>query len=94
MGSTTLKLPAELKERIAALVKGTDQSMHAFMVEAIAQQTLLAERRRAFVNEAKVAQKEMLRTGTGYPVDEVHAYIKARVQGRKAPRPKAEPWRK
>lgn len=94
MGSTTLKLPADLKERIATLVKGTDQSMHAFMVEAIAQQTLLAERRRTFVDEAKVAQKDALRTGAGYPADEVHAYMKARVQGRKAPRPKAKPWRK
>lgn len=94
MGSTSLKLPSELKERIAALVKGTDKSMHAFRVEAIAQQTLLAERRRAFVNEATAAQEEMLRTGAGYPIDEVHAYMNARVQRRKAPRPKAEPWRK
>ena len=35
--AVTLKLPPELKERVASVVKGTDKSPHAFMVEAIEQ---------------------------------------------------------
>ncbi|MBS2025739.1 MAG: ribbon-helix-helix protein, CopG family, partial [Deltaproteobacteria bacterium] len=32
--TTTVKLPIELKARIDKLVEGTDQSVHAFMVNA------------------------------------------------------------
>jgi hypothetical protein len=39
MSVTSLKLPDELKKRIAALVAGNGQSAHAFMVEAIARET-------------------------------------------------------
>jgi predicted transcriptional regulator len=42
MSATTIKLPPELKDRIAAVVEGTGKSAHAFMVEAIEHQTLLA----------------------------------------------------
>jgi predicted transcriptional regulator len=46
---TTIKLPATLKKRIASLVKRTGQSVHAFMLEAIAEKVELAEKRRAFL---------------------------------------------
>ena len=49
MSTTTLKLPEELKERIAAAAADAGKSPHAFMVEALAAQTGLAERRRVFV---------------------------------------------
>ena len=94
MTPTTLKLPPELKERVSALVEGTGQSMHAFMLEAIARQTLQAERKKSFVAEAREALAESERTGTGYASEEVHAYLGKRVQGKKVPRPKAKPWRK
>ena len=41
-----LDLPVELKRRIAALVRGTGKTPHAFMVEAIEAETRLAEQRR------------------------------------------------
>lgn len=93
MNPTTLKLPAELKKRIAALIEGTGQSMHAFMVEAIAQQTLSAERRKTFIADAIEAKEDMERTGVGYEGRQVHAYMDARAQGKKLRRPKAKPWR-
>ena len=93
MVPTTLKLPDDLKNRVAALVEGTGRSVHAFMVDAIAQQTILAERRKAFVTDAKTAQEDMNRTGKGYPAEEVHAYMGARSEGKKAPRPRAKRWR-
>ena len=39
MSVTSLKLPDELKKRIAALVAGSGRSAYAFMVEAIARET-------------------------------------------------------
>ena len=93
MVPTTLKLPDELKKRVAALVHGTGKSAHAFMVDAIEQQTILAERRKAFVADAKTAKEDMNRTGKGYPAEEVHAYMGARAEGKKVSRPKAKRWR-
>jgi hypothetical protein len=50
-------------------------------------------RRAGFVAEARAAREKMLRTGKGYDADEVHAYLKARIAGKKPTRPKARSWR-
>jgi len=49
--ATRLKLPEGLKERVASLVEGTGKSAHAFMLEAIEQETLLAEQRKQLVTK-------------------------------------------
>ena len=47
--SISIKLPEDLRKRIARVVEDTDQSAHAFMVEAIRQETERAEKRRGFL---------------------------------------------
>lgn len=91
--ATTLKLPEDLKNRIARVVEGTGQTAHAFMLDAIRAQTERAERRRKFTDAALAARDEFERTGTGYAMEDVHAYIKARTLGKKAARPKPKRWR-
>jgi predicted transcriptional regulator len=93
MPATTLKLPPELKKRVASIVDGTNQSAHAFMLQAIDAQTTLAERRKAFLNEALVAERAALKTGKGYFAHDVDAYFDAKLAGKKAVRPKAKKWR-
>jgi predicted transcriptional regulator len=83
--AVTLKLPPELKERVASVVKGTEKSAHAFMVEAIEQQTSLAEKRRNFV--------AAVRTGMAYTLEDVKADYAARAAGGKAKRPRLKRWR-
>ena len=51
MAATSLKLSNELRQRISALVKGTNQTAHAFMVEAIERAAKQEELRRAFGEE-------------------------------------------
>jgi len=94
MATTTLKLPEELRKRVAAAVEGTGQSAHAFMVEAIERQTRLAEQRRAFVADALEARDETHRSGLAYPASEVHRYMQARARVEKATRPRARKWQK
>jgi predicted transcriptional regulator len=94
MTTTTLKLPEELRKRVAAAVEGTGQSAHAFMVEAIERQTRFAEQRRGFVADALAAREDAHRSGVGYPADEVHRYMRARGRGEKAARPEPRKWRK
>ncbi|HZP91379.1 MAG TPA: CopG family transcriptional regulator [Burkholderiales bacterium] len=93
MPATTIKLPPELKERVAAVIEGTGKSAHAFMVEAIERQTAIAERRKEFVAEALAAERQMLKTGRGYAAEDVHAYLEAKAQHAKVRRPKAKRWR-
>jgi predicted transcriptional regulator len=92
--AVTLKLPPELKDRVASVVKGTDKTAHAFMVEAIEQQTALAEKRKAFIAEALAARQESERTGKAYAFEEVRKYFAARIAGKRARRPRLKRWRK
>ncbi|MBI1943234.1 MAG: ribbon-helix-helix protein, CopG family [Betaproteobacteria bacterium] len=90
--AVSIKLPDDLKRRVARVVRGTDQSAHAFMVEAIRQETDRAERRRRFYADALAARAEFKRTGLGYSLSDVKAHYRARVQGRRTRKPKPRTW--
>ncbi|MDK9703848.1 MAG: hypothetical protein OEL20_11980 [Sulfuritalea sp.] len=92
MPTTSLKLSDELKQRAAAAAEKNGVSPHAFMVRAIEQAATAAEQRAGFISEAQAAREQMLKTGKGYDTGEVHAYLKARVAGNKAAKPKARSW--
>ncbi len=89
MSTTTLKLPEELKERIAEAAADAGKSPHAFMVEALAAQTALAERRRVFVAAAHAAAQEVAQYGLVYDADEVFDYLQGKLKDKRAKRPKA-----
>ena len=92
MSTTSLKLPDELKQRAVAAAQKQGVSPHAFMVQAIEQAAMSAERRASFVAEAQAARAQMLGSGKGYDADEVHAYLKARIAGKKSGKPRAKSW--
>lgn len=92
MSTTSLKLPDELKQRAIVAAEIAGVSTHAFMVQAIEQAAAAAEQRAGFVAEAQAAREQMLRTGKGYDASEVHAYLKARIAGKKTAKPKAKSW--
>ncbi len=89
MSTTTLKLPDDLKERIVVAAADAGKTPHAFMVEALAAQTALAERRRAFVDAAVTAEQEVAEYGLVYDADAVFSYLQDTLQGKRAKRPKA-----
>jgi len=93
MTTTSLKLSDELKQRTIAAAQKQGVSPHAFMVLAIEQAAAAAEQRAGFVAEAQAAREHMLKTGRGYDANEVHAYLKARIAGKKSAKPKAKSWR-
>ena len=86
MSTTTLKIPEELKSRIAPLAEAAGVTPHAWMVGALAAQAELAERRAAFVRDALAAEVEA--QGEAYAAVDVHAYLRARLAGKQAPRPR------
>lgn len=92
MSTTSLKLPDEIKQRAVAAAQKQGVSPHAFMVHAIEQATMSAERRASFVADAQAARARMSGSGKGYDADEVHAYLKARIAGKKPGKPRAKSW--
>ena len=85
--TTTLKLPEQLKARIAPLAEATGKSPHAWMIEALEERVVQSEAYTAFIAEALDAEKQMLETGEVFDADDVFAYLRDKVAGRAAKRP-------
>ncbi len=85
--TTTLKLPEELKARIASAAQATGRTPHAFMVEALETQARLAEMRQSFINDAVASAAEVDAGGALYTMEDVQEYILARTSGKTAKRP-------
>ncbi len=86
--TTTLKLPDELKERIASAAHASGKSSHAFMLEALEAHARLAEMQQSFIADAVAYGAEVDAGGALYAMEEVQAYIIARASGKAAKRPK------
>jgi len=91
--TTSLKLPDELKQRAVSAAAQLGVSPHAFMVSAIEQAAKATEQRLRFIADARAARQEMIETGKGLDADDVHTFLKAKVSGTKAAKPKARSWR-
>ncbi len=91
--ATSLKLPQRLKTRIEQLARRSGSSAHAFMLQALAEHVEAAERHQAFLDDAAKADVAMRKAGTGFAMQDVHAYLAAKARGRKARRPKPVKWR-
>ena len=87
-GTTSLKLPEDLKDRIATQAHGVAQTPHAYMVEAIAEKVGRDEKRQEFIDSARESVAHFKRTGIAYALEDVEPYILKRAAGKKAARPK------
>ena len=86
--TTSLKLPDDLKERVGALAQGVAQTPHAYMVEAIAEKVARDEKHQDFLKSGVEAAAQFKRTGIVYAHWEVMRYLRKRVTGKKARKPK------
>lgn len=89
MSTTTIRLPDELKARIAKAAEAAGTTSHNFILEAIAEKAEQAERRADFYAQADQRWAEFLETGESIPWEEARSYFKARVAGKDAKRPVA-----
>ena len=87
-GTTSLKLPDELKEKISTLAHGVAQTPHAYMVEAIAERVARDEKRRSFLEDARRSQEEVARTGAVYAHEDVMRWFRASATGKKIRKPR------
>jgi len=85
---TTLKLPDDLRARLAAQAEAEGKSPHAYMVEALREKADRADRRREYLSAGAVAMREYERTGIAYAMEDVEQYILGIAAGKKPRRPK------
>lgn len=89
MSTTTIRLPDDLKARIAAAAKQVGTTTHAFILEAIAEKAEQAERRADFDAVAEARYADIVASGKTIPWQEMRSYLEARVAGKAAKRPAA-----
>lgn len=86
--ATTIKLPDDLKQRIAPLAEAAGKTAHAWMVEALERQAAMAEAREAFLQDAEASAAEVDAGGPLYAAEDVAAYLLSRAAGKAAARPR------
>ena len=89
MSTTTIRLPDELKARVAAAAKQAGTTSHNFILEAIAARADSAERQSDFYAEAERRYERVVETGETIPWDEFRDYLMDRIHGKGTPRPVA-----
>jgi predicted transcriptional regulator len=80
MAATSIKLPDDLKARIAPLAEAAGLSPHAWMLRALAEETERAEKRAAFMAEGLRRLQEVRDGGELLPACEVFARLEARLE--------------
>jgi predicted transcriptional regulator len=86
--TTSLKLPEDLKEKVADLAQGVAQTPHAYMVEAITEKVARDEKRRDFLRSAQESLDEFKGTGIAYKHEDVEKYFLQLVAGKNPRKPK------
>lgn len=81
MSTTTIRIPDELKSRLAKLAEQQGMSTHGLILDAIAEKADALERRQSFHEEARQRHEHFLATGEGIPWEEMRDYLRRRVQG-------------
>ena len=89
MSTTTIRLPKDLKARIAAAAERAGTTPHGFILEAIAEKADQAERRADFHEVAEGRYSELLASGKTISWEKMRGYLEARVAGKRVARPRA-----
>ena len=79
MSTTTLRIDESLRERIARLASGLNQTPHSFMVEALAQKADEAEWRLGVQREAQQRDAALQAGEPGVEWHEMKTYLRSRI---------------
>jgi predicted transcriptional regulator len=89
MSTTTIRLPDDLKARVAAAAERTGTTAHSFILEAIAEKADEEERRTGFDDVAEQRYAAIVASGKTIAWSEMRGYLENRAAGRKPRRPAA-----
>jgi predicted transcriptional regulator len=81
MPTTTIRIPEELKARVAAVAEQAGVTSHSFILQAIAEKTQQEELRRNFEEEAEKRYANIVATGETIPWSDMRSYLESYVAG-------------
>ena len=87
MSTTTIRLPEDLKDRVAAAAKRSGTTTHGFILEAIAEKTQQEDQRADFDAVAEDRYARIAASGKTIPWQEMRGYLEERLAGKAAKRP-------
>ena len=87
MSTTTIRLPEDLKARVAAAAKRAGTTAHSFILEAIAEKADQAERCADFHDVAEKRYADLLASGKTVPWEKMRSYLEDRIAGKTVSRP-------
>jgi predicted transcriptional regulator len=96
MSTTTIRLPDELKARVAEAAEQSGTTSHNFILEAIAEKVDMVERRGDFDAVADQRYAQFLESGKSIPWEKARSYLEDRLAGKTVKRPvarKLDRWR-
>ncbi|WP_293660229.1 hypothetical protein [Rhodoferax sp. OV413] len=88
---TSLKLPEALKAQLEDDAQKAGLSLHAHMVQTLADSARRARLREAFAQDSAAALDDMKATGLGYELGDVRAYFSELASHRKGQAPTPRP---
>lgn len=89
MSTTTIRLPQELKKRVARAAERAGTTAHGFILDAIAEKAQRDELQAEFQENAEQRYAQIVASGKTVPWSEMRRYLERRVTGGKSARPKA-----
>lgn len=93
MAATSLKLPDDLKQRLAQLAAKAGQTPHAFMIDALEREAQRGQLQAQFTADADQSEKQTLASGKAHSMNAAFDYLEARIAGKKVRAPQAKSWR-
>ena len=81
MPTTTIRIPEELKARVAAVAEQAGVTSHSFILQAITEKTQQEELRRNFEEEAEKRYANIVATGETIPWSDMRSYLESYVAG-------------
>ncbi|MBI5006801.1 MAG: ribbon-helix-helix protein, CopG family [Nitrosomonadales bacterium] len=82
MSTTTIRLPQDLKARVAAAAKRAGTTTHGFILDAIAEKAEQEDKRAAFDAEAEDRYARIVASGKTIPWQEMRGYLEDHLAGK------------
>ncbi|MBI4742520.1 MAG: ribbon-helix-helix protein, CopG family [Betaproteobacteria bacterium] len=89
MSTTTIRLPEDLKARVAEAAKRAGTTSHSFILDAIAEKAAQEEQRANFDQVAEERHARIAASGQTIPWHEMRVYLENRIAGNAVNRPTA-----